>query len=187
MKIRYNAPVVLTFSLLAAAVLGVEQLHRGLIAAWFTCPTSLEGAGFPEYLRLLTYTLGHSGWQHLMSNLAFVLLLGPVLEEKYRSGAILLMILATALASGALNVLLFKTALMGASGIVFMLILLASFTNIRSGEIPLTFILVVALFLAREILNAFAEDSISQYAHILGGLCGSLFGFLFPGRGRVRE
>lgn len=187
MKIRYNAPVVLTFSLLAAVVLGVEQLSRGLIAAWFTCPTSLEGAGFPEYLRLLTYTLGHSGWQHLMSNLAFVLLLGPVLEEKYRSGAILLMILATALATGALNVLLFKTPLMGASGIVFMLILLASFTNIRSGEIPLTFILVVALFLAREILNAFAEDSISQYAHILGGLCGSLFGFLFPGRGRVRE
>jgi membrane associated rhomboid family serine protease len=187
MRIRYNAPVILTFTLLAAAVLGAEQIRSGIIARWFVCPTSLEGAGFPEYLRLFTYTLGHSGWMHLMSNFAFVLLLGPVLEEKYRSGPILLMLLATALATGALNVLLFKTALLGASGIVFMLILLASFTNIRSGEIPLTFILVVALFLAREILNAFAEDSISQYAHILGGFCGSLFGFLFTGRPRVRE
>ena len=67
---------------------------------------------------------------------------------------------------------------MGASGIVFMMILLSSFTNIRSGEIPLTFVLVVLMYLTREVVTAFSdEDSISQLAHIAGGLCGSLFGF----------
>jgi membrane associated rhomboid family serine protease len=184
LRIRYNAPVILTFTLLAAAVLVVNQFVPGFAQTWFVCPARLTDAGVLDYLRLFIYPLGHRGWLHLMSNFAFVLLIGPVLEEKYRSGPILLMLLVTALATGILNVLLFNTGLMGASGIVFMLILLSSFTNIRSGEIRLTFILVVAVFLAKELLNAFAEDDISQFAHLLGGFCGSLFGFLFTRRGR---
>jgi rhomboid protease GluP len=59
-----------------------------------------------------------------------------------------------------------------------MLILLSSFTNIRAGEIPLTFILIVVLFLTKEVTTAFAQDNISQFAHIIGGICGSFFGFL---------
>jgi len=183
-RVRYNAPVILTFTLLATGVLVVDQFLNGFAQAWFACPPRLTDAGALDYLRLFTYVLGHKSWLHLISNFSFVLLIGPVLEEKHRSGAILLMLLVTALATGILNVLLFNSALMGASGIVFMLILLSSFTNIRSGEVPLTFILVVALFLAKELINAFAEDDISQFAHILGGFCGSLFGFLFARRGR---
>jgi rhomboid protease GluP len=60
-------------------------------------------------------------------------------------------------------------------------------TSICSSEIPLTFILVVALFLAKENINACAEENIRQFAHILGGFCGSLFGFLFTRRHWVRE
>jgi membrane associated rhomboid family serine protease len=181
-RIRYNAPVILTFTLMATAVLIVDQIAGGFVESYFVCPPRISPGSFLDYLRLFTYVLGHRNWQHLMSNFAFVLLIGPVLEEKYRSGPILLMLGVTALITGLLNVLLFNTGLMGASGIVFMLILLSSFTNIRSGEIPLTFILVVALFLAKEIINAFSEDNISQFAHILGGFCGSLFGFLFTRR-----
>jgi rhomboid protease GluP len=67
------------------------------------------------------------------------------------------------------------------------MILLVSITNLRKGEIPLTFILVVVLYLAREIVTAFQNDSASQFAHIAGGLCGSLFGFLRPNRNGERE
>ena len=62
------------------------------------------------------------------------------------------------------------------------MILLSSFTNIKSGEIPITFILVVALYLVRELVNAFSPDQISQLAHIAGGACGGLFGFAFRDR-----
>jgi len=117
-----------------------------------------------------------------MGNFAFVLLLGPILEEKYGSGSLLFMMLITAFVTGLLNVLVMNTGLLGASGIVFMMILLVSFTNIRSGEIPLTFILIVALYLTREIVNAVRQDTISQFAHIVGGICGSLFGFMRPRR-----
>jgi hypothetical protein len=92
------------------------------------------------------------------------------------------MISITALITGALNILLFPKALLGASGVVFMMILLASFTNFKKGEIPLSFILVLILYLGREILNSFSANSISEFAHIAGGFCGSLFGFFRPSK-----
>ena len=89
------------------------------------------------------------------------------------------MILITALVTGVLNVLFFPSALLGASGVVFMMILLASFTNFNKGEIPLTFILVLILYLGRELYGSFGSDNgnISQFAHVVGGFIGSLFGF----------
>jgi membrane associated rhomboid family serine protease len=98
-------------------------------------------------------------------------------EEKYGSKRLLIMILLTALVTGILNILFFNTGLLGASGIVFMLILLSSFTNVRNGEIPITFILVAFLFLGKEVLESIQNDNISQFAHIIGGICGSIFGF----------
>jgi membrane associated rhomboid family serine protease len=178
MRIRYNAPVILTFTLLSTGILVVNQILGGFTAAFFVSPPEFSGS-LLDFLRLFTHVLGHQNWLHLMSNFSFILLIGPVLEEKYRSGPLLAMVLVTALVTGILNVLFFSTGLMGASGVVFMLILLSSFTNIRSGEIPLTFVLIVVLFLAKEFINTLSEDNISQFAHIIGGICGSLFGFLF--------
>ena len=182
MKIKYNAPVILSFSLVSAAILLVSQLlgSNGSIAL-FSVPGRQEGFRLLslDAVRLITHVLGHANWAHLLGNVTFILLIGPILEEKYGSSALLLMMFVTALVTGCLNVIIFPAALLGASGIVFMLILLISFTNIRAGEIPLTFILVVVLFLTREIVGAFQDNNISEFAHIAGGLCGSLFGFVF--------
>ncbi|MFP4373376.1 MAG: rhomboid family intramembrane serine protease [Spirochaetaceae bacterium] len=178
MRIRYNAPVTLTFSLLAALVLAFDPFTGGrLVSEAFSIGAQLDFGNPLQWLRLLTHVVGHATWSHLISNFAFVLLLGPILEEKYGSNPLLLMMAVTALVTGLINVFFMPTGLLGASGIVFMMILLVSFTNIRSGEIPLTFILVVILYLAREVVGALREDSIAQFAHIAGGVCGSLFGF----------
>jgi membrane associated rhomboid family serine protease len=178
MRVRYNAPVSLTFTLLATAVLLIDTIFGGFTARYFVSQPGLDFS-LLGILRLFTHVLGHENWLHLMSNFAFILLIGPVLEEKYGSWPLLVMMLVTALVTGLLNELFFSTGLMGASGIVFMLILLSSFTNIRSGEIPLTFVLIVVLYLAREVIDAFSHDNISQFAHIIGGICGGLFGFVF--------
>jgi membrane associated rhomboid family serine protease len=108
-----------------------------------------------------------------------------MLEMRYGSKDMILMMATTALTTGLLNVVFFSTGLLGASGIVFMMILLASFTNFKKGEIPLTFILVLFLYLGQQLLEAFQNDNISQFAHIAGGVLGSLFGFL--GRGESSE
>jgi rhomboid protease GluP len=191
MKIRYNAPAVLTFTFISVAVLILSQtVLRSLTAQWFM--VSGKGGFNPASLRcwatLFTHVLGHANWPHLVSNFSFILLIGPILEEAYGSGPLLIMIAITALVTGMLNVLFFPYGLLGASGVVFMMILLASFTNFKKGEIPLTFILVLILYLGRELLNAFGNNSqnanISQFAHVVGGFIGSLFGF-FRGSGQA--
>jgi membrane associated rhomboid family serine protease len=126
--------------------------------------------------------IGHADINHFLSNFSFILLLGPILEETYGTRILLMMIAATALVTGALNALFFPSFLLGASGVVFMMILLASFTNFNKGEIPLTFILVLILYIGREVISSFRSDNISEFAHIVGGFCGSLFGFFKPVR-----
>jgi membrane associated rhomboid family serine protease len=183
MRITYNAPVTLTFALLSTVVLALDQLTgSALTARFFSIGGTMNWGNIVDYLRLFTHVIGHANWTHLLSNFAFILLLGPILEEKYGSTSFLIMILITAVVTGLLNVLFFNTGLLGASGVVFMTILLVSFTNFRKGQVPLTFILVVLLYITREIIAAFQDDSVSQFAHIAGGFCGSLFGFLRPRR-----
>ena len=183
MKIKYNAPTVLTFAFLSAAILVLSQtIAHSLTLQWFMVPgkNSFSPASIRSWVTLFTNVLGHRNWPHLVANLSFILLIGPILEEIYGSTPLFVMICITALVTGVLNILLFSSGLLGASGVVFMMILLASFTNFSKGEIPLTFILVLVLYLGREIYNAFGSsstDDISQFAHIAGGFIGSLFGF----------
>ncbi|MBN1411791.1 MAG: rhomboid family intramembrane serine protease [Spirochaetales bacterium] len=182
-RIRYNAPVILSYTIICTVLVFIAQFIPAIMSGFFSVPG--KGMGFRFFsldaLRLVTHAMGHSGWAHLVNNFTFILLIGPVLEEKYGSIPLLIMMIVTALVTGILNVLFFDSGLLGASGIVFMLILLISFTNIQAGEIPLTFILISLLFLGKEIYAAlFEQNNISEFAHIIGGACGSLFGFIFP-------
>ena len=114
-----------------------------------------------------------------MGNMMLLLVVGPPLEEKYGSKRLLGCIVLTALVSGLVQFFLFPgTALLGASGIVFMLIVLSSLAGMRNGAIPLTLILVVVLYLGGEVVDAVSvNDNVSQLTHIIGGLCGAGFGF----------
>jgi membrane associated rhomboid family serine protease len=183
MKIKYNAPTVLTFAFVSAAALLLNQtILRGLTPTWFMVSGrgGFHSGSLRSWVTLFTHVIGHADITHFLSNFSFILLIGPILEENYGSRILLLMIAVTALVTGALNTIFFSSSLLGASGVVFMMILLASFTNFKKGEIPLTFILVLILYLGRELINSFRSDTISEFAHIAGGFCGSLFGFFRP-------
>jgi membrane associated rhomboid family serine protease len=185
MRIKYNAPTVLTYAFISAGVLILSQtLFPGLIKEWF----EVQGRGIfslsdPRHLvTLFTHVIGHANWTHLLSNFGLILLIGPILEANYGSLSLFLMIAITALVTGALNAFFFSHSLLGASGVGFMMILLASFVNFNKGEVPLTFILILILYLGRELFNSFTSNEISEFAHIVGGFCGSLLGFLKPSK-----
>ena len=181
-RITYNAPVTLTFALISALILLIDTLflNNNLIPAIFTVP------GNPnfhfnqplDYLRLILHIFCHSDWNHLISNMAFILLLGPMLEERYGSGILSLMMIVTSLVTGVLNACFSTFPMVGSSDIAFMMILLASFTSLSKNEIPLSFILILILYIGREIVTHQQKDNIAIIAHIAGGLCGSLFAFL---------
>lgn len=184
LRVIYNAPVTLTFSIAMAVITTMEYFLPGFTGTFFTAPGRIGSEmGFDwtsglDYFRLFTHALGHQDWEHLLGNLAFILLLGPLLEERYGSAMLTLMIVITALVTGVLNVCFIPRPLLGASGIAFMMILLSSFTAISKHQIPLTFLLVLALYMGRELLVGLQDKNVSSLAHIAGGLCGSLFGFL---------
>lgn len=179
MKIDYNSPVILSYTLIAVLIMSISSIAGGVITQQFFTVSPYMSYFSPfTYFRLFSHIIGHADWGHLAGNFSLILLIGPLLEEKYGSSLMLFMILATALITALLNMFLFSSGLYGASGIVFMLILLSSLSRVKSGHIPLTFILVVALFLGKEIIQSFRPDGVSQFAHIVGGLCGSVFGFL---------
>lgn len=177
MRLRYNSPVILTYTLLATFVFLLFDYVSPDINVFFAVPGVLTGAA-TDYIGIFSHILGHASWDHFISNFSLILLIGPILEEKYGSAKMILMILVTALITGVLNLMLFDTGLLGASGIVFMMILLSSITNYHNGDIPITFLLVVILYLGKELLGVFEDDQVSQFGHIIGGVCGGVFGFI---------
>ncbi len=187
-KITYNAPVVLTFSLLALVVLLLGDATAGALTANFF---TLKFTAFSDpllYLRLFSYVLGHADWAHYSGNMMLLLLTGPMLEEKYGSKQLLTVVIFTAATTGIVHLIFLPgVAVLGASGIVFAFILLASMTGSGERQIPLTLIVVAVIYLGGEILNGlFANDSISQLSHIIGGVIGCGFGCIFKPRRRVK-
>ena len=181
MRLKYNAPVILTFALICTAIVAANQyLVPGLIDSLFTAEgsTTFKYDDIPGYTRIFSYVFGHDGWEHLLGNLTLILLLGPILEERFGSKSLIVMMLLTTVINGLINAFFFSTELVGSSGIVFMMIVLTSFNNIKKGEIPITFLAIISLYMAREIIAAFKYDDISQISHIIGGTCGGMFGFI---------
>lgn len=178
-RLQYNAPVTLTFFFLSLAVLLLDQATGGWTTLNLFCVYRSPLTDPLFYVRLFGHVLGHADWNHFLNNMLLLLVIGPPMEEKYGSRPLLLGFLATALISGVLQCILFPgAALLGASGIVFMLIMLSSLAGMRSGSIPLTLLLVAALYLGQQVYAMlFVRDQVANFMHIIGGLCGTGFGF----------
>lgn len=180
-KFQYNAPVILTFSLAALCTLVLNFITGGWTNRWLFSVYRTHFYSPMQWFRTFSYVLGHANYAHFINNFTVILLVGPMLEEKYGSKSLLEMMGVTAFVTGMLQVLLFPhVALLGASGIAFMLILLSSFANFRKGRIPITLILVALIYLSGEIITGLTnpDDNISQMGHIVGGICGTAFGWL---------
>lgn len=177
-RLQYNSPVVLTFALVSLAALFLGKLTDGwttkyLFSVWRSSPTDLL-----TYPRFFLHVLGHESYSHYIGNMMMILVVGPGLEEKYGSRNLLVAILITALVSGVVHWLLFPgTMLLGSSGIVFMMIVMASLAGMKNGYIPITLILVLILYLGNEIIDGLVlSDNVSQLTHIIGGICGAVLG-----------
>lgn len=179
LKVTFNAPVTLGFVIICfiATLLGIVSNGRITQMVFMTYHSSL--ANFMTYVRFITHIFGHSGWSHFIGNASYLLLLGPMLEEKYGSKELIEVIGITAVVTGLVNYIFFwNVGLCGASGVVFAFIILASFTGFKEGEIPLTFILVAVIFIGQQVYEGIVvQDNISNMAHIIGGIVGAVIGY----------
>lgn len=178
-KIAFNSPVVLGFAAicLIATILNYITIGGSNKLLFMTYHSSLKSP--MTYLRFFTHVFGHVDWTHFIGNMSYILLLGPMLEEKYTSKVLVEVIAVTALITGLINYVFFwQYALCGASGVVFAFILLSSFTSFKDGEIPLTFILVAVLYIGQQVVQGITvNDNVSNMAHIIGGIVGGAIGY----------
>ncbi len=182
LSFTYNAPATLTFALVSFIVLVIGWVTAGKSTQLFfsVYRSHLSVAWF---IRLFGHVLGHSSLEHYASNMTMFLLLGPVLESKYGSSTLVEAFGIVAVISGLINVIFFPYALLGASGLVFMMIILVSASDLKHGEIPITMILVMVIYLGSEVWSMITvHDNVSQLTHIVGGLCGAMFGGLLNSR-----
>ncbi|MCL1876241.1 MAG: rhomboid family intramembrane serine protease [Synergistaceae bacterium] len=179
--ISINSPVILGFFFVSAVILALNYLTMGMTNRWLSCYKT--GWSDPlQYLRLFTHVLVHMDYSHFVGNFLLILVVGPMVEEKYGFKNTVLMFLFTAAVTGGIHLVISRNMLMGASGVVFALILIASFTNIREGKLPLTVLLVGLLYIGSEVVRClYSSDNISHISHIAGGICGAGFGLLHHG------
>lgn len=180
-KITFNAPVVLGIVAISFAATLLNYVSGGFIGTLLFTTYRSSLISPMTWIRAFTHIFGHADWAHFVGNMSYLLLLGPVLEEKYGSKTLAGVVAITAFATSLANYVLFpNVALCGASGVVFAFILLSSFTSFKQGEVPLTFILVAVFFIGQQILEGiFVRDNISNIAHIVGGIIGGFLGYQF--------
>jgi membrane associated rhomboid family serine protease len=182
MKITFNAPFTVLFSLVAVAMYFLFQAD-GSIPRIFMLEGDLQLTNWKWYVSLVGYTLGHGSISHLIGNISIILLLGPFVEKRYGTKRLFIMLSITGIVTALVHVMFWDHRLIGASGIVFMLFVLSSLIDMRGNEIPITFILIALLFIGQEIVQSFDDDRISQFAHISGGVMGAIFGFMYRSKG----
>ena len=180
LRISFNAPAVLSFAIICLVVQVLNILTHG---ASNRAVFSVYRSSFLDplaYVRCVGHVFGHADWNHLVGNMMYLLILGPMLEEKYGTSNMVFIMLATALVTGIINMIFFPNIrLLGASGIVFAMILLSSITTTKEHTIPISFILVALIYIGQQVYEGiFTVDNISHVAHIAGGIVGSILGFV---------
>ena len=179
-RITFNSPVILSFVGVCLLALILDKITGGISTLKLFSVYRSSFLNPLTYVRLIGHIFGHAGWSHFINNIMMILIWGPMLEEKYGSKDILLVILITAVVTGAFHMIFSPfTRLLGASGVVFAFILLSSLTSFDDGGIPVTFILVAVIYIGEQIYQLIAITSnVSNITHIIGGAVGATFGFV---------
>lgn len=191
LKIKVNAPVTIAMTMLCLLFVVITQqvlkhFSINLVEKTFSAVGNAKSAvpfNFKNpvhYLRILLHVFGHSNWIHFSCNFSLILILGPILEERYGSPAIIIMSSVAIIVSGLLNACFFTSAIMGADSIVFMMILLSSYAALTKGEIQIPVVMLFILFICMEFFMEISGGikDIAKISQLAGGICGSMFGFL---------
>ena len=181
LQFDYNSPVIISYFILSLIACILNYItRRKSNELFFECYRSSMWNPL-TYVRMFTHCIGHRDWDHLVNNFLYILLIGPMIEEKYGSINLLVMLLGTSLLIAIYNLIFNNYNVVGASGNVYMLIVLSSFSNLSEGKIPITLILICLFYVINEVKKSIMEGNKKIYhdGHLLGAISGIAFGFYF--------
>jgi len=193
-RLVVRAPVVVSLAAISCLVLFIDSVvpkQRRLQPHIMVVPWKYVYRFWTrDWFRVVTYTFSHKDMAHLTGNFSSILLIGPLLEQTYGSWRLLRIMLVTTALAGVLSSVLFSTALIGASTIVFLFLILGSSVACHMGvpsahgspgkgrqEVPVSFACILVLTFGREIAKALQSDgTVSHFSHAVGGLIGGVLG-----------
>lgn len=199
LSVSYDAPITLSFIFISTILFVLNKYvfkdllaQKALICFGTAGNASFDYSSPLSYIRIIAHIFYAASWNQLLTNATFILLLGPVLEERYGSIVIGLTFFLSSLVSGVLATFS-TTTLSGPSGIIFMLILLNTITSLEKKNLSLSSILIFVLYAAFTLYEGFqnnasmfsgnpfiifCKSNISTLMNLIAGLVGSLAGFL---------
>lgn len=104
-KLSFNSPVVLGFTIICYCALVLNWITQGWANYTFFSVYHSSLLSPFTYARMIGHIFGHANWEHFIGNIMLILVVGPLLEEKYGSYNLVFVILATALVTGSVNYL----------------------------------------------------------------------------------
>lgn len=177
---QYNSTLILSYFLISLIALILKYITFGKSNELLFSSYRSSLLNPLTYIRFFTHAIGHQDFKHFTNNFLYILLIGPMIEEKYGTMNLLVMMLITAGITGIINYIIGRKRILGASGIVFMLIMMTSFVNVQTTKIPITLVLIFLFYIVNEIIDGvFKKDDISHAGHIIGAICGCIFGYLY--------
>ncbi|KAL3906388.1 MAG: hypothetical protein SGILL_009289 [Bacillariaceae sp.] len=175
-----EAPVVVSFCLLCITIHILNLTVMRGISFQMGVDSEMDPWNLLQYVRFFTHILAHESIAHLKGNMTNLLLVGPSAEASFGHKVILQVIVTVAVSSAFTHLIVgrYNSRQLGASGVVFAMILLNSLVSAKSGKIPVSFVLTSVLYLGDEAWKLFfSNDRISHSAHLAGGIVGTLYGF----------
>jgi membrane associated rhomboid family serine protease len=185
-RLTVEAPVVICFSMICVIIHLLNITLIPNLNRFLAVHDTFSILNPMQYIRLFTHVVAHDKQiNHIKGNLMNLLLVGPSAEHVYGSQAMLLTFLLVALVSAVAHILVGGeyTHQLGASGIVFCVILLNSLVAADSGTIPLSFLLTAGLWVTDEVIKfVWNTDHMSHHAHLTGAIVGTAAGYYFKGK-----
>src|SRR5574344_1883341 len=84
-RFSYNSPVILTFSIIALCAYIASCVTDGASNTLIFSVYRSSPKSFLTYIRLFTHVFGHTSFSHFSGNICMILVVGPMVEEKYGS------------------------------------------------------------------------------------------------------
>lgn len=106
-RITFNVPVVLCLVAISFFAMLCNYITAGTSNKLLFMTYHSSALSPMTWVRAFTHIFGHADWEHLISNMSYLLLLGPMLEEKYTSKTLAGIVVITAFATSLVNYVFF--------------------------------------------------------------------------------
>lgn len=184
-RLTVEAPVMILFCFVCVVVHVLQQTVWSNLNRFLAVQDRVDFTNAMQIPSLFTHVIAHDGsLNHIKGNLVHLLLVGPSAEHVYGSPTMLLMIVLVAFTSALAHIALgnANSHQLGASGVVFAVILLNSLVAAAAGTIPLSFLLTAGIYCWDELYLFFSgTDQVSHHAHLTGAIVGTAVAYYMRG------